>query len=851
MYLSTCTDEKLATWTAMDVTEERLLAKEGDLTATLMVGSPFSSEAFMTSTVLSKYNITLISPSATSATLSDKANHPSFNRVVAPDNVQAVAIISLLKRMNWNRVAYFASNNRYSNDIAQAFVQETKDDPEVEILSGRSFVTSASIEQVTQHMNVVRQSGARIVLLFELDVFIDIVLEAATLAGVTFENGYQLVGVDGWFSTQPATAMGRRTVRFSIGTNPYYSTESDAYLEFRDRWAALPTSITYSSVPSVYAPFYYDAMLHAANALHRLYLLQDYCEIEGSFDEQCADYAEKGPDRYLTEIMRTVATPNGATGRIQLDKFGNRKAHYGFYVNILGDDGYLKQEFVGEYMEGIGLTMVEGALEAILPRIVRDRPMDVERELTLTQGLFVGMSVLSGLVALVILHFLHFTVTNSSNRLIRMSSPSLNVLSAVGALLLCVWIPITGFSHEKSLFCSLDLCLLLFGSTLIFTPMIMKQFRVLHVFHSEGINPSRLKDKNMIISVILWLFVDLVVLVLWLATSPFSIEKVRQSSFLDEEADELVTPFVYECQSHYSEYFLGFIYAYRGIMILVGAIIAWNVRGVQIQALNDSKWVGFSLYNAAFFAVILVPIQGALANHVDLQFALTAGCVLFAVLLSMCLMFVPKELAVRRKKDGSWTQNSAVRNHVVDANGKLSKLEESHSHSAASVLARFDSPDAPPVKGLRSRKVTISSRARGDGQTSEQLQAQRKPSTAHKSLSQNNTPRFYFAPNRKDPPGGASGAVGMDELNLSDGTQTPPSERRGQLHEVSSASEIRPCDMHLPEIDEKALSPSPSLESTNPFPVIEPDSNPSSCSNPSRTIVASPSDVSVDIEPPG
>lgn len=47
------------------------------------------------------------------------------------------------------------------------------------------------------------------------------------------------------------------------------------------------------------------------------------------------------------------------------------------------------------------------------------------------------------------------------------------------------------------------------------------------------------------------------------------------------------------CQSEQMNIFVGVIYAYKGMLLIFGAFLAWETRNVSIPALNDSKHVGY------------------------------------------------------------------------------------------------------------------------------------------------------------------------------------------------------------------------------------------------------------------
>lgn len=56
--------------------------------------------------------------------------------------------------------------------------------------------------------------------------------------------------------------------------------------------------------------------------------------------------------------------------------------------------------------------------------------------------------------------------------------------------------------------------------------------------------------------------------------------------------DKVVTPKMAHCQSSSMIYWLGALYAFKGLLMLFGMFLAWETRHVTIPALNDSKYIG-------------------------------------------------------------------------------------------------------------------------------------------------------------------------------------------------------------------------------------------------------------------
>ncbi|XP_069101175.1 gamma-aminobutyric acid type B receptor subunit 1-like [Argopecten irradians] len=92
----------------------------------------------------------------------------------------------------------------------------------------------------------------------------------------------------------------------------------------------------------------------------------------------------------------------------------------------------------------------------------------------------------------------------------------------------------------------------------------------------------------------------------------------------------------------------GVIYGYKGILLLFGIFLAYETRSVKLKQVNDSRFVGMSIYNVVVLCVITAPITLIISNQQDASFAFLALAILLCSFLSMGLIFVPKIVEISR-----------------------------------------------------------------------------------------------------------------------------------------------------------------------------------------------------------
>ena len=96
------------------------------------------------------------------------------------------------------------------------------------------------------------------------------------------------------------------------------------------------------------------------------------------------------------------------------------------------------------------------------------------------------------------------------------------------------------------------------------------------------------------------------------------------------------------CDCQHKAIWFGVLFATKGLLLLFGVFLAWETRQVKIPALNDSRYVGMSVYNVVILSVVGVPAALMIEYAQDASFALTAFFVIFSTTVTLCLVFVPK-----------------------------------------------------------------------------------------------------------------------------------------------------------------------------------------------------------------
>lgn len=53
---------------------------------------------------------------------------------------------------------------------------------------------------------------------------------------------------------------------------------------------------------------------------------------------------------------------------------------------------------------------------------------------------------------------------------------------------------------------------------------------------------------------------------------------------------------------------VGVIYVYKGLILVFGLFLAYETRSIKVKQINDSRYVGMSIYNVVVLCLITAPV---------------------------------------------------------------------------------------------------------------------------------------------------------------------------------------------------------------------------------------------------
>jgi len=271
-----------------------------------------------------------------------------------------------------------------------------------------------------------------------------------------------------------------------------------------------------------------------------------------------------------------------------------------------------------------------------------------------------SFSVGGTILALVLLFV---NIKYREEKLIKMSSPDINNVTIVGCICCYISVILYGLDSRTinidriSLSCNATVVFVIIGFTLAFGSMFSKTWRVYKI-HQATKRLQRVQVrylKHLFPMIFAMLFADIIIILLWMTISPFELDTQYLDAKVDIDLGTITTPIIHRCSCIYDVQFTATTYAYKGLLMVFGLFVAWETRKVKIAVMNDSQYIGASVYIAALFASISAVVGYSLSNTKSsvASYVIFSTCICCCTSLVLCLVFIPKIILLVKQTDPS------------------------------------------------------------------------------------------------------------------------------------------------------------------------------------------------------
>ncbi|KAL1788166.1 putative G-protein coupled receptor 156 [Sigmodon hispidus] len=250
---------------------------------------------------------------------------------------------------------------------------------------------------------------------------------------------------------------------------------------------------------------------------------------------------------------------------------------------------------------------------------------------------------------LLMLFFLAFTIRCRKNRIVKMSSPNLNIVTLLGscltyssAYLFGIQDAFVGNSMEALI--QMRLSLLYIGTSLVFGPILGKSWRLYKVF-TQRVPDKRviIKDLQLLGMVAALVVADVILLVTWVLTDPIQCLQILGVSMKvtgrDVSCSLTNTHF---CSSQFSDVWIALFWGCKGLLLLYGTYLAGLTNHVSSPPVNQSLTIMVGVNLLLLTAGLIFVLTRYLYSWPNLVFGFTSGGIFVCTTTVNCCVFLPQ-----------------------------------------------------------------------------------------------------------------------------------------------------------------------------------------------------------------
>lgn len=599
-----------------------------------VIGPLDNTRAVAAQNMLGFFNIPELSPAASVADLSTKSLYPTFLRNSIQDPVTAQAIIGTLLHFGWNRFALISSNDNYGVGVGKV-VSTLATEHKMRILGAIAVVANQT--DMDEALVQAKNRGARIVVFASITpVFPSLISSMARVGfrpkAVVASDTFLSDGLpslpdvpsdffNGWLTVNPPSPHG-----------PFYDfiltqynalTTAQKETEFGGNLTAAITS------PKTNIGATLDSVFIYADALTRM--------LKAGLDPR------NGTAMYHTLLQTNLTL---TTGETTFNSVGDRQNLPYDIRNIRNGSISLVARFIP-----IGTNGTYQSLQTVVfPDNSTTVPSDVAPRtptwLHWNNGGAITMSILAGLGILVVFGLLILIVKKRASPIILSSTWQFLILMLFGAALgygsVYLWI-----GRPQAYICALRIWLPAIAFILILAPLLAKTWRLHRIFTlgSLKIAPIPLWKLSVFAGVLI--AIQVVICIFWIS---FGSIKPIEIPNTDNETESFAV-----CEQLLANHVCTWVtFGFLGICLIIGAYYAFRVRNLP-KEFNESRWIGFCIYNSILFGILAIILGYTLTNFVVTVLILICVCTWAIATGCICFMMAPKIWVLIRNSKGEST----------------------------------------------------------------------------------------------------------------------------------------------------------------------------------------------------
>ncbi|XP_076673312.1 gamma-aminobutyric acid type B receptor subunit 3 isoform X2 [Andrena cerasifolii] len=607
-------------------------AKKNDLIP-LLLGTACSEVTESLAKIVPYWNVIQVSFGSTAPALSDSSEFPLFLRTVAPDSSHNSARIALIKHFGWDTVTALSQ----TGDMYSLAVNDLVTELEQANITCTATITFAENDYKEQLQTLkawkLGMHGGDYAWILPGDTI--------DLSGMT--SNWWHSGPEECTPSQLSQTLDGLIIVKSHGSALGDEISSSGLTSSKFTSELAKRGVTHSK----FAAQTYDAVWAMALALERTEILlnRDNTSL-AQYTHTRKDIASRLLEQLKLLRFIGVSGPvsfNGAD-RVGITAFYQMHGHVIRRIAIFSPE----DEKLTMNCPGCAMTRWPGGQPPAARRVFRLRVV------TVAPAAFLAIACLASVGVTLALAFLAFNLHFRRHKGIKLSSPRLNNMAAVGCGLVYGAVILLGLDHATlpdsddyyPTVCTARVYLLSAGFSLAFGSMFTKTYRVHRIFtrsRSGVVKNKLLQDTQLISLICVLLLLDGLVVTLWVTFDPMQ-RHLRNLTleFNPQDRGVVYQPQVEVCRSQHTNSWLGALYVYKGLLLIVGVYMAWETRHVKIPALNDSQYIGMSVYFVVITSGIVVVLANLMSDRATLAFVTITTLILASTTATLALLFLPQ-----------------------------------------------------------------------------------------------------------------------------------------------------------------------------------------------------------------
>jgi len=571
-----------------------------------------STTTILVENILSPYSIPLLSSAASSPMLSNKTLYPTFLRSIPPDDFQGIALLQLCLYYGWTEIGVIYSTDAYGIGTSQV-VQQQADD------LGINISTIASIDPTvntnTDELRTFAVVNPRIVFVLTGSFAINQLILDMMTVGIT---PHAVIGSDAvasalytpaQFGINPASLMGWIATTPSGGFGPSWELFKQEVVATFPAYNGV--RLGYEQNPAVMAATF-DPVLMYADSISRLL------------------HANQDP-RNLTTLLGQLFRVNGTwlTGELHLNANGDRLGAYDIISmgnNAIGVAGRITYD--GQLTLYNAIVWPDGTTNvplAVLPRNVQYLAWNSAAGIVLVVLAIIGI--------LVSVFMFGVMLQQRNSPIIRVATWEFLLLMlfgcAVGFGSVLTWV-----GQPKPYICALRIWIPPMAFVLIMAPLLTKTWRLHRIFTLASLRAKPFPLSHLVAMCSIIGAIQLLICIFWISMGTI------KPTIINDTHDKTVAYAV--CGSIQANRIASYVtYGYLGFIMLIGCYVTFKVRKLP-KDFNESRWIGFSIYNTFLFSIIIIILGYALKNFPVTVLILICVCTLAICTGALAFMLVPK-----------------------------------------------------------------------------------------------------------------------------------------------------------------------------------------------------------------